>query len=432
MLEDENKLNLYSNAANNVISNLKELAKLTSNEEGAQRVAWGPVWSKSRDWFIKKCQEMGARVEKDSAGNVWAFLSSEQGAFPSRTKSIVIGSHLDSVPNGGWLDGALGVITALEALRVYSTLPPEIKSKYSIYAVDWADEEGARFGYSLAGSSAATGVLDINDISMRVDNQGKIFSQVLLENQIDINKMLDASKELKKRNIATYLELHIEQGPILESKNMPVSAVDVVKGTNRFYIKFSGQSAHAGSFPVPQRKDAFLAAAEAALEFKKIALKYNSVCTVGQVNVLPNVPTIVPSRCTISLDQRSVDILTLNEMYKEAQEAVARIAKENKVQVSWDKVFYIAPTIFNKELVSLCCQAIKEETGSRDLLDKDITISSGPLHDAVNMARLVPTVMMFTKSKDGLSHCKMEDTDVDSLQISIRAFLRLVNKVLQE
>lgn len=400
-----------------VIQDLKELALLTSDQDGAQRVAWTALWQTARDWYRQKAEELGAEVSMDSAGNVWTKIEGESA------EAIVIGSHLDSVPNGGWLDGALGVLAGLEALRRYVT--DNKKPRKTLYVVDWADEEGARYGYSCLGSSAASGSLNVAELLGRVDLHGIAFEEAATEFQVIPERMLQAHQEFLTRNITGYLELHIEQGPVLEKEHKDVACVFGAAGVERHYIDFVGQAAHAGSFPVAMRQDAFLAAAEAALEFRKLALKYKAVCTVGQVQVQPDVVTIVPGKCTISLDMRTIDMADLQKMYEEAQAVTEKIASANDVSVGWRKIYSVAPQLFDEQLIQLCEKAVEKEIG------EPTKMYSGPLHDAVEMAKLVPTVMMFTMSEGGLSHTKEEHTPEPKLQIGIRAFLRLVHEVME-
>jgi hydantoinase/carbamoylase family amidase len=402
--------------AKRVVADLKELAAMTSDEHGAQRVAWTPLWQKARNWFADKAKEAGAEVTVDAAGNSWAKISGIS------SEAVALGSHLDSVPNGGWLDGALGAVVTLEVLRRYGkgSVP-----KKTIYAVNWADEEGARFGRSLIGSSAASGTLDIAEIIDRIDNNGVKLTDALANHDVVVGEILDAHEEFKQKNVTEYLELHIEQGPVLESMKKQVACVYGITGCERHYIEFKGQAAHAGSFPTLMRQDAFLAAAQASLAFKEIALKYDGVCTVGKVSVKPDVVTIVPETCIISLDQRSIDPAVLKKMHKEAQAAVVKAASDQGVSVSWEKIWTIAPTIFDERLTDLCKQAVAEETG------EPTTIYSGPLHDAAEMAKIVPSIMMFAMSECGLSHCKQENTGDEDLETAIRAFLRLADKVVK-
>src|ERR1017187_4318508 len=252
---------------NQVIANLRELAALTSDANGAQRVAFTPTWQRARDWFAAKLTGLpgGDKItrHRDAAGNVWVTLP---GASP---KALVLGSHLDSVPNGGWLDGALGVVTALEVLtaiaRDTNGRPP-----FTVRLVDWADEEGARFGRSLFGSSAFAGTHSIAADRARTDRDGITLEAALASCNIDIDKIGDAA--IERENIAAYLELHIEQGPVLERLGLPLAAVLGTKGVERHAITFHGQEAHSGSTPMDDHRDALAAAARLALEIRTIAM----------------------------------------------------------------------------------------------------------------------------------------------------------------
>jgi allantoate deiminase len=312
-----------------VIADLRELAELTSDENGAQRVAWGPIWRKARDWFTDKVKkELGAEVERDSAGNLWVTIPGDSD------QTVIVAGHLDSVPNGGWLDGCLGVLSGFEALRRYAK---QDKKPVTLKLVDWADEEGARFGRSLLGSSAAGGSLKVEEVVNLTDRDGVKQGDALKENGVDPDRMLDAHKELRQIKAKAYLELHIEQGPVLESMNKPTGVVLGTFGVERHMVKFTGQAAHSGSTPIPMRKDAFLAAAQFALEVREIAKRNSTpeagvVCTCGIVKVEPCIVTAVPGVCEISIDQRALDADVLARMYKEARAASEKAAKDNNVK----------------------------------------------------------------------------------------------------
>ena len=406
-------------SAANVVANLKELAKLTSTAEGAQRLAWGPVWRDARKWFNGKLSEIGIAPEIDAAGNSWATLKGESD------RTVIIGSHLDSVPNGGWLDGCLGVMVGLEALRLYKDQRPPVTLK----VVDWADEEGARFGRSLLGSSAAAGSLQVSEVEHLVDKTGVKLVDALRENGVELARMHESQKYLKAINAKAYLELHIEQGPVLESMNKATGVVQGTFGVERHLLRFVGQAAHSGSTPIPMRKDAFLAAAESALAFREIAKKYTTptarvVCTVGTVKVEPGIVTAVPGVCEISLDMRALDPDVLAKMLSDARAASWSAVSKNSVSVEWKRIWKIDPRPFDPKLIALCDEAVREVTGDAPHLP------SGPLHDAAEMVPHMPVVMMFAYSSNGLSHCKEEDTPEAYLLKTIEAFLLLVKKVV--
>jgi hydantoinase/carbamoylase family amidase len=407
-------------SAYRVIANLRELAALTSNEHGAQRVAWGPVWNDAREWFKSKLAQIGLTPVLDSAGNSWVTLAGESD------KTVIIAGHLDSVPNGGWLDGTLGVMAAFEALRLYSQ---GAKPPVTLKLVDWADEEGARFGRSLLGSSAASGRLVLDEIRELKDAKGIRLEDALRDHGVSFDTILNAQKELKRINAKAYLELHIEQGGVLESMNKSAGVVLGTFGLERNMLRFTGQAAHSGATPIPMRRDAFLAAASTALECRQIALRHSKpgagvVCTVGVVKVEPGIVTAVPGVAEISLDQRALDANVLAAMLRDAQEAAARFAKENNVTVEWKHIWRIDPRPFDPKLLALCEEAVREITGDAPKLP------SGPLHDAAEMVPHMPVQMMFTYSSRGLSHCKEEDTPEEHLEKAIRAFLLLVDKTV--
>jgi allantoate deiminase len=404
------------------VAELRDLKELTGDENGAQRVAWTDTWEQARTWLRSKVEGTGAEEEIDPAGNQWFTLRGRA------ERALLIGGHIDSVPNGGWLDGCLGVMAGLEALRTHAGGTPPVTLKL----VDWADEEGARFGRSLLGSAAAAGSLKIESVRELTDRQGTRLVDALAENGVAIDRMLDAHRELQAIDAGAYLELHIEQGPVLESLQKPTGVVLGTFGVERHMLRFTGQAAHSGSTPIPMRRDAFLAAAQTALECREIAIRHskpaqpggNVVCTVGVVNVEPKIVTAVPGVCEISLDQRALEADVLAVMLRDARDAADRAARENHVTVEWRELWRIEPRPFDAALVRLCEEAVREETGEATRLP------SGPLHDAAEMVPHMPVVMMFAYSSNGLSHCKEEDTPTAHLETTIRAYLRLVEKTI--
>jgi len=406
-------------SARDVIANLRALAARTSDANGAQRVAWGQGWREARRWLDDVLAPDGLRAETDAAGNRWITLP---GARPD---TVVIGGHLDSVPNGGWLDGPLGVLAGVEALRRRKGITPPV----TLAVVDFADEEGARFSRSLLGSSGASGSLVPDRVRDLTDREGVRLADALAENGVDVDRMPEARLSLDERRPRAYLELHIEQGPVLEAMGCSTGAVIGTYGVERHVLRFVGQAAHAGSTPIAMRRDAFLAAAETALASREIARRHSTpavgmVCTVGTVSVEPAIVTAVPGVCEIALDQRALEPDTLRQALAEAREAASRAAAANGVTVEWRHVWRIDPCRFDARLIELCAEAVQDVTGHAPRLP------SGPLHDAVEMSRVMPAVMMFARSTNGLSHCKEEDTAEPDLEMTIEAFLRLVDKTI--
>ncbi len=396
------------------LDELKELRALTGDENGAQRVAFTDVWTKTNAWYKQKLAELPVEVETDQAGNIWATLRGES------EKAVLIGGHLDSVPNGGWLDGCLNVLAGLEVLR---RLAAQGKPPVTVRLVGWADEEGARFGRSLFGSSACSGYMNPDDLRNLKDKDGIRLVDALSAVGIDLDRAREAGAQLK--NAAAYLELHIEQGPVLESMNLPMGAVMGTFGVERHAIRFIGQAAHSGSTPMHQRRDALGAAAKLALEIREIAKRNGGVCTVGKVETKPGIVTAVVGQCDMTLDQRHLDAEALARMLAEAKEAADRFAAEEKVSVEWSKLWEIHPILFHPQLIEFADEAI------RDVCGVSHRLPSGPLHDAAEVARAgVPTIMLFVQSLYGISHNKIEDTKEEHILMSVEALDRLADKTI--
>jgi N-carbamoyl-L-amino-acid hydrolase len=399
------------------VAELKELRALTGDENGAQRVAFTKTWLAARAWLRKKLEALPVEIHQDAAGNTWATL---RGASE---RALLIGGHIDSVPNGGWLDGCLNLLAGVEILRrvnaQYAGLAP-----VTIRLVDWADEEGARFGKSLFGSSACSGNLNLDEARTLTDKEGIGLPDALTEIGVDLERAKECGKEFK--HAGAYLELHIEQGPVLLDLDSPLGAVLGTFGVERHAITFQGQAAHSGSTPMNRRKDALLAAAKMSLEIYSIAARHGGVCTIGSCATKPGIVTSVVEECRITLDQRHLDAPALARMLADARAAAERFAGEGNVGVSWERLWQIEPVLFNPALIGFCDEAIRETCGQSHRLP------SGPLHDAAEVARAgVPAVMMFVQSLQGISHNKIEDTREEHLELCVTAFDKLVEKTMR-
>ena len=397
------------------VAELKELRALTGNEGGSQRVAFTDTWVKAREFMRLKLAELPVHVSADEAGNQWATLRGRS------ERSILIGGHIDSVPNGGWLDGCLNVLAGLEVLRhIASQGTPPV----TVRLVDWADEEGARFGRSLFGSSACSGTLNPDDLRNLADQQGNKLPDVLRQHGIDLDRVKASHKQLE--NAAAYLELHIEQGPVLENMGLPLGVVLGTVGVERHQIRWTGQSAHAGSTPMSQRRDALGGVSKLHLAVREIAKRHNGVCTVGSVVTKPGIVTAVVGEATMLLDQRLLEAQGLAQMLSEAKQASERIAREENIGVEWSRIWQIEPIPFHPALIELADESIRDVSG------KSHRLPSGPLHDAAEVARAgVPTIMLFVQSLRGLSHTNLEDTKEEHLEMAVRALDRLAAKTIQ-
>ena len=400
------------------VAELRELRALTGDANGAQRVAFTPAWVTARRWFQEKLAALpGVETHVDAAGNLWATLAG------ASERCLLIGGHLDSVPNGGWLDGCLNVLAGLEILRrlhaQFGGQPP-----VTVRLVDWADEEGARFGKSLFGSSACAGSLDLDEARRLRDRDGVRLPDALREHGIDFERIKDSGRELT--TAAAYLELHIEQGPVLLDFDRPLGTVLGTFGVERHAIIFHGEAAHSGSTPMNRRHDAFLAAARMAPEIYRVAERHGGVCTIGSCTTKPGIVTSVVEECRLTLDQRHLDAAALARMLADARAASEQFARGGNVTVIWERLWKIAPRPFHPELLARCDAAIAE-TGA-----PVHRLASGPLHDAAEMAGAdVPTAMMFVQSLHGISHNKIEDTREEHLELSVVAFDRLADKTME-
>jgi N-carbamoyl-L-amino-acid hydrolase len=400
-----------------VVAQLRELQELTGDENGAQRVAWTDTWNTARAWLDGLLDGLPLERERDAAGNDWWTLRGES------ERAVLIGGHIDSVPNGGWLDGCLNVVAGAEVLRRIANqgTPP-----VTIRLVNWADEEGARFGRSLFGSSAAGGSMsDQDELRQLTDRDGISLPDALAANGVDLDRALEARSQLD--SAAAYLELHIEQGPVLESMDIPLGAVLGTYGVERWRVTWTGQAAHAGSTPMDKRRDALAGAAKLALELREIAAQVGNgaVCTSGGVVCRPGIVTSVVETAEQLLDQRHLDADSLAELLRLAREASERFAAEENIDVAWERIWNIEPILFDPALIDLCDEACRAVASTSHRLP------SGPLHDAAEVARAgVPTVMLFVQSLRGLSHTKLEDTRHEHLELAVAALDRLADSTI--
>ena len=390
-----------------VVADLRELAHRTGGPEGSRRLAWTPDWLQARSFLRESLATLPVEVDEDEAGNLWAVL---RGASAD---TLCVGSHLDSVPKGGWLDGSLGVMAGLELLRALAAqgTPP-----VTVALVDWADEEGARFGRSLFGSAACMGSLDIEVLRGLVDKEGGRLPEVLSRHGVNVDD-LDGART-RMADVKAYVEVHIEQGPILEAMGKGICTVTGTKGIERERLVFRGQAAHAGTMPMEMRRDSFRAAARFALAIAEIGERHQGVTTVGHAQCWPGVVTAVAGETRITMDMRHIDADGLAAMFREAHEAAEAAAEAEGCTVEWEHIFRIPPMPFHPALLEAARTSVREVEGH------DVELPSGALHDASEVAREIPTVMIFSSSTAGLSHTKEEDTPDDHLHMAADAFHR--------
>jgi hydantoinase/carbamoylase family amidase len=400
--------------AGRVVADLRELDERTGGPDGARRVCWTETWREARSFLTQRLNEIGLEPEWDAAGNLWTSLEGE------REPALAVGSHVDSVPAGGWLDGALGVMAGLGVLRAWSEA--EGRPPRTLALVDWADEEGARFGRSLFGSSAFSGTLEPEEVRDLRDADGHSLGDALAENDVRLDGVLDASDH--QARIAAYLELHIEQGPVLEAEGLQTAAVSGCAGVERHRFRLRGQASHAGTTPMDRRRDAGLVAASVALRVEEIGRRHGGVATTGALTLRPGIATAVAGDADLLVDLRHPDASMLATMLVDATAAGEDAAGERGCRFESEHVWSIEPIPFDSHLVARAREACRETTGS------DRVLVSGALHDAAEVARVVPAAMIFCPSAGGISHAKEEDTTEADLVAAIEAFGLLANRVL--
>jgi N-carbamoyl-L-amino-acid hydrolase len=399
-----------------VITDLDELAGQSGGRfAGADRLAWTPAWLSARQWLRSKLEGIGLESDTDAAGNLWAGIAGESDGF------LVVGSHIDAVPDGGWLDGVLGLLTALEVMRQLQQRGQSLP--IGVRFVDWADEEGARFGRSLIGSSAAAGTLVAEDVRTLLDADGIPLADALAACEVDVDAANAAAASLT--GALGYLELHIEQGPVLLGQGRLASAVSGTFGVERHLVTFTGQAAHAGSTPMVMRQDSLAAAARSALAIRESAITHGGVATVGRMDAVPGVITAVAGRTEMQLDQRHLDARALAAMLQDALGICRAAADEFGCTMDVRKVFSAAPTVFHPALVDMAQAAVSEAGGG----DGE-PIPSGPLHDATEIGRIVPTAMIFAQSDPPISHASIENSTRAALDVAIDAYGRTVGRAL--
>ncbi len=395
-----------------VLADLDELATQSGGRfAGAKRLAWSPDWLAARSWLRGKIEQIGLPIYEDEAGNIWATVDGDSDEF------LIVGSHIDAVPDGGWLDGVLGLMTALETVRqlAASTPRPPVAVKF----VDWADEEGARFTRSLLGSSACAGTLIPDDVRALRDSSGTTLGDALASCGVELDRATAATSSLE--GALAYLELHIEQGPVLLGSGRLASAVSGTVGVERHLITFTGQAAHAGSTPMNLRRDSLAAAAQATLAIRDSAIAHEGVATVGNLASTPGVITAVAGRTEMQLDQRHLDKAALAAMLEDAIAACHSAAEAFDCTLEIRRVFGAVPTPFHPALVTAARNAVAASGG-----DAGEPIPSGPLHDATEIGRVIPTAMIFAQSDPPLSHAAIENSTDEALRVAIEAYGRTV------
>ncbi|PFH87012.1 Zn-dependent hydrolase [Bacillus sp. AFS088145] len=399
-----------ANRLQKLIELFSEYGKTENN--GVTRLALSAEDIAARKKFQALCEEVGMTVKHDDMGNMYATLPGKQNLPP-----IVIGSHLDSVIKGGRFDGVLGVLTALET--VYTIIDEKIELDYPIIVVNFTNEEGARFEPSLMSSGVLSGKFDKEEMSDSTDKNGISFAQAL-----NISGF-EGSETNRLREATAYIELHIEQGPVLERKNLEIGVVEGVLGMVCYEISVFGESNHAGTTPISMRKDPMFTAANVVVDLQKKLQRLDSdlVYTIGRINAYPNIHTVIPSEVIFTLEARHKDPSVIAEVTRMVEELPRNISGcPIKSKRLWDR-----DTVdFNEEVVNAVEYACKE------LGYKENRMYSGAGHDAQFIASYIPTAMIFVPSVNGYSHREDELTSYEDCAKGANVLLNAVLKLCLE
>ncbi len=373
---------------------LMEMAEIGATPKGGcKRLTLTDLDKQGRELFAKWCKAEGCALTVDEMGNMFARRAGVEDKLPP----VMMGSHLDTQPTGGKFDGALGVLGALEVVRSLNDL--KIKTRHPIEIVNWTNEEGSRYAPAMISSGVFAGAYTKEFAYSRVDADGKKLGD-------ELERIGYKGREpARSRPIHAFFELHIEQGPILEDENIDVGVVTHGQGQRWYEIRLTGFESHAGSTPMPRRRDALLGAARIVELVNQIGLSNAplGVSTVGMLNPYPNSRNVIPGEVFMTCEFRHPLGETLDSMDAALKAGIEEVAKRNGLTYDLKEVFYYPPVPFDAG----CITAVRRAARHLGLSHRDIVSGAG--HDACYMARVAPTSMIFTPCVDGVSHNESED-----------------------
>ena len=389
-------------------SSLMELARVGATPRGGvRRVTLTPADREGRELFARWCREAGLEVRVDGIGNMFAR---RRGADDSAAP-VVMGSHLDTQPNGGKFDGAYGVMAGLEAMRALNDAG--VRTRAPLEVACWTNEEGSRFVPTMMGSGVFTGVHALEDVLRNKDTDGITVERAL--------ESIGYRGDAQPHKVAAYFEAHIEQGPVLEDTQTTIGVVQGALGQRWFDALITGQDAHAGPTPMHLRKDALLAAAQLTLEVNRIATSFPLARgTVGHMQVRPNSRNVVPGEVHMTVDLRNARDDTLLEMKEELERTARAIARDRRVSIALEEVVTFPPSEFAPELVA----RVRAAAAQLGLSHRDIV--SGAAHDAVYLSRVAPAAMVFVPCEGGISHNEIENAKPEHLAAGCSVMLHAV------
>ena len=392
-------------------STIMETAKFGGTDKGGVcRLTLSDADRQVRDWLVRECESAGCAVRIDEMGNIFARRSGKVNTLPP----IAIGSHLDTQPSGGKFDGIAGVLSGLEVLRTlneagYTTLAP-------LELINWTNEEGSRFTPPMLASGVFAGVFECDFTYAIEDRDGKTFVAEL--ERIGYR----GERKCGDHKLGAYFELHIEQGPVLETENRLIGVVTGMQGQRWYEVTVTGQEAHAGSTPMHLRHDAMVACARMVEAIHEIALNHAplAVSTVGLITVKPNSRNVIPGSVFFTVDLRHPDDNVLLQMDRELRERVDNIAKETDVQANLVNNWNVASMEFNEE----CINHVRNAAEALGYRPRDLISGAG--HDAVYIARVAPTGMIFIPCEHGISHNEMENTKPEYVAAGANVLLHAI------
>jgi allantoate deiminase len=408
-------MDYYQNRAEKVVQRIEDLALITE-EEGCITRTFGtkPFLEGSKkvfDWML----EAGLNTRIDNIGNVRGKLLSDN----PQAKTFVIGSHIDTVVNAGKFDGPLGVLMGLDLLE--HIIQSNTKLPFHIELIAFSDEEGVRFHTTYLGSKVVAGSFDMTTLE-RKDAKGIALKEVITEMGGN-HHLLDEDKIAQWLG---YFEIHIEQGPVLYEKNIPVAVVTAIAGQRRAEITFTGVAGHAGTVPMDMRQDALATAAEFIVETEKYALQLKDkiVATTGKLEVIQSASNVIPGKVVCSLDLRSADVEALSAAYDSIQTVCYAAAEKRKVQVNWNLVQQTIPTLCNETLTNTLKESISKSGYPV------IQLVSGAGHDGVPISAVSPITMLFVRCFEGISHNPLENAETKDIAAAIEVSDKFLNSIL--
>ncbi|MFJ7365795.1 Zn-dependent hydrolase [Peribacillus frigoritolerans] len=396
---------------------INDLSEFTSTPgKGTTRLTYSKEDLLTRNYIKNKMMEYGLTVQEDGFGNVFGKL---EGTFKD-VPSVLIGSHFDSVPNGGAYDGPAGVIVALEVAALFAE--NQLTPKYPLEIVALIEEEGARFGGGLLGSRGMVGTLSEESFKNLRDEEG--ITTIEAMSKIGLDPTLP--KRRNPNSIKAFLELHIEQGPILEEKNIPIGVVEAIVGLTQFEVTIEGKAGHAGTTPMDRRTDALVAAAQIISQLPSLAIEEGegTVITTGRLHVLPNGANVIPNKVVFSVDIRSSKEEHINNVIKRMKELIESY-QEQGIDTLADLLLYMPPKVLSNEIKAL----LKDK--SSDLEIPYCSINSGAGHDAMVFSDVTDVGMLFVPSKAGLSHCPEEWSDARHLANGVQIFYEVAKSLTE-